>query len=145
MKKSLVLSIAAVVLFSFGSIAQKNKKVSVPSAVKSALTNKYPASSSAKITWETEKGNYEANWGGKSGEDNSVQFTPGGEFIEIMQAIPATQLPKPIQAYVRIHFKQTKITEAGKITHANGKITYMAEVNKKEMPFDENGNPLSEK
>src|SRR5665213_1424733 len=35
------------------------------------------------VSWEKEKGNYEANWGGKSGEDHSAQFTPSGEFLEI--------------------------------------------------------------
>ena len=69
------------------------KKIQVPVPVKSALLKKYP--DAKKVTWEKEKGNYEANWGGKSGEDNSVQFTPAGNFIEIVKAIPVSELPKP--------------------------------------------------
>jgi hypothetical protein len=48
--------------------AQDLKSNNVPRAVKSALLKKYPEV--VKASWEKEKGNYEANWGGKSGEDN---------------------------------------------------------------------------
>src|ERR1700704_4146946 len=99
MKKSIVLSFALLLLVA-GSFAQKKKPIVVPAAVKSALATKYPASSSAKVTWELEKGNYEANWGGKSGEDNSVQFTPSGIFVEEVDAIPIDQLPPSVAAYV---------------------------------------------
>jgi len=113
------------------------EKISVPAAVKSALSKKYP--DAKKVTWEKEKGNYEANWGGKSGEDNSVQFTPKGEFIEIVKAIPVSQLPKPVLTYVSEHYKGAKITEAGKVTDAADKQTYEAEVNRRDIIFDENG------
>jgi hypothetical protein len=83
---------------------------------------------------------FEANWGGKSGEDNSVQFTPSGEFIEIVKAIPVDALPKSVTEYVKQHYKGAKITEAGKITDAKGKLSYETEVNKKDIIFDKNGN-----
>lgn len=118
--------------------AQDLKSSSVPGTVKSALLNKYPEAK--KASWEKEKGNYEANWGGKSGEDNSVQFTPAGEFIEIVKAIPVSELPKSVTAYVKQHHKGAKITEAGRVTDAKGKISYEAEVNRKDIVFDENGN-----
>ena len=86
------------------------------------------------------KGNYEANWGGKSGEDNSVQFTPTGEFIEIVNAISVSELPKPVLAYVKEHYKGAKITEAGKVTDAKGKISYEAEVKGRDVIFDKDGN-----
>ena len=117
---------------------ESTKRLIVPAAVKTALSNKYPEAT--KVTWEKEKGNYEANWGGKSGEDNSVQFTPTGEFIEIVKAMPVSQLPQAIITYVKEHYKGAKITEAGKVTNAKGKITYEAEVNGKDLIFDENGN-----
>ena len=130
---------------SASSFAQKEKgegkeKLIVPPAVKTALSKKYPEAK--KVTWETEKGNYEANWGGRSGEDNSVQFTPSGEFIEIVTAISVSKLPKPILTYVAEHYKGAKISEAGKVTNATGKVTYEAEVNRKDIIFDENGNPV---
>ncbi len=141
MKKVLSLG---VLLFIFGTVvfAQEEKegkdKISVPAVVKAALHNKY--ADAKNVTWEKEKGNYEANWGGKSGEDNSVQFTPSGSFIEMVKAIPVTQLQDNIVAYVKQHYKGAKITEAGKVTDAQGKLSYEAEVNGKDIIFDEKGN-----
>ena len=121
---------------------ESSKKLNVPAAVKAALANKYPEAT--KVTWEKEKGNYEANWGGKSGEDNSVQFTPAGEFIEIVKAMPVSQLPPAVLAYVKAHYNGAKITEAGKVTDAKGKTTYEAEVNRKDVIFDEKGSFVKE-
>lgn len=145
MKKIFSL-VAILVVLNTASFAQKEKdeekekgmkKVSVPAVVTTALAKKYPGV--AKVTWEKENGNYEANWGGRSGEDNSVQFTPSGEFIEIVKAIPVSQLPAPLIAYVKEHYKGTKITEAGRVTDAHGTITYEAEINRKDIIFDEKG------
>jgi len=137
MKKALVL--AAVILSVTGSLkAQDLKAKDVPAVVKEALIKKYPEA--AKVSWEKEKGNYEANWGGKSGEDNSVQFTPTGAFIEIVKAIPVTDLPKAIAPYIKAHYNGAKIKEAGKVTDAAGKTMYEAEIKGKDLIFDENGN-----
>ncbi len=140
MKKCILFSLVASFLIAGTSFAQKGKKLEVPAVVKTTLAKKYPASSTAKVTWEMEKGNYEANWGGKSGEDNSVQLTPTGDFIEIVKAIPVSQLPQPILTYVKEHYKGAKISEAGKVTDAQGKLFYEAEVNRKDVIFDEKGN-----
>lgn len=147
MKKTFSI-IAILFALSTASFAQKEKgekgekeskeKITVPATVKSALSKKYPEAT--KVTWEKENGNYEANWGGKSGEDNSVQFTPAGNFIEIVKAIPVSELPAPVLAYVKEHYKGAKITEAGRVTDAKGKISYEAEVNRKDIIFDEKGN-----
>jgi hypothetical protein len=117
---------------------ESKEKISVPAAVKDALSKKYPTAT--KVTWEKEKGNYEANWGGRSGENNSVQFTPAGNFIEIVNAIPVSQLPVSVITYVNTHYKGAKISEAGKVTDAKGKIFYEAEVNRKDILFDVKGN-----
>ncbi|HEY8658774.1 MAG TPA: PepSY-like domain-containing protein [Hanamia sp.] len=118
--------------------SEMNNKVNVPSAVRTALAKKYPAAT--KVAWEKEKGNYEANWGGKSGEDNSVQFTPSGNFIEIVKAIPVNQLPPNVATYVKQHYNGAKVTEAGKVTDAKGNLSYEAEVKGKDVIFDANGN-----
>jgi hypothetical protein len=127
------------------SVAQKKneekeskKNIKIPAAVRSAFTAKYP--NAAKVVWEKEEGNYEANWGGKEGEDNSVQFTPSGNFIEVINLIPVSKLPAPVISYVKAHYKGARITEAGKVTDAKGKIFYEAEVNRKDILFDEKGN-----
>ncbi len=136
MKKILLLITAS--FFCFSMNAQKTlKEARVPAAVKKSLHQKYPNASG--IIWEIEKRNYEANWGGKSREDNSVLITPSGSIIETIKAIPVDELPKPVLEYVKVHYKGAKITEAGKVTNSNGKISYEAEVKKKDLIFDENG------
>jgi hypothetical protein len=136
MKKKLSLFIA-LGLASGAVMAQDLKEKDVPATVKSALMAKYPAA--AKVSWEKEKANYEANWGGKSGEDNSATFTPAGVFIEIVNAIKVSDLPKSIAPYVATHYKGAKIKEAGKVTNATGKTFYEAEIKGGDLIFDENG------
>ena len=141
MKKTLGLALVLLAIngAAFSQEAKEGKeKITVPAIVKTALQNKY--ADAKNVTWEKEKGNYEANWGGKSGEDNSVQFTPSGKFIEEVKAISPDQLPAGVISYVKEHYKGAKITEAGKVTDATGKIFYEAEVNRKDIVFDENGN-----
>lgn len=144
--KQLLSAIVILFAVNISCFAQKEKeekegrqKINVPAVVKSALSTKYPEA--VKATWEKEKGNYEANWGGRSGEDHSVQFKPDGTFIEEVNAIKVNQLPKSVLSYVATHY-HTKITEAGKVTDASGKQTYEAEVKGKDLIFDMNGKYL---
>ncbi|MEO7119470.1 MAG: PepSY-like domain-containing protein [Ginsengibacter sp.] len=136
----------AVILFALINIsfAQQNEggheRINVPAAVKDANMKKYPESKTFHITWEKENGNYEANWGGKDGEANSVQYTPTGNFIEIVKAIPVSELPQNVITYVNQHYKGTKITEAGKVTDAKGNTSYEAEIKGKDVIFDKEGN-----
>jgi len=118
--------------------AQDLKASAVPAVVKATLVKKYPTAS--KVNWEKENGNYEANWGGKSGEDNAVLITPAGVFIEIVNAISISQLPPKVAPYIKLHYKGAKITEAGKVTDAKGTLTYEAQVNGKDLIFDSDGN-----
>lgn len=120
--------------------AQNIKQSDVPAAVKTALMNKYPKA--IKVSWEKEKGNYEANWGGKSGEDMSVQFTPTGDFVEQVVAISPAKLPVGVTIYVKEHYHGVKIKEAGIVTDAQGKTMYEAEVKGKDLVFDKEGNFL---
>ena len=138
MKPSILVAVAAGCLFSCAARAQRVKSADVPAAVKTALQQKYPKATG--VTWEKEKGNYEANWGGASKEDNSVQFTPQGGFVEMEVAIPVTQLPAGVAAYVKSNYSGAKITEAGKVTDAAGNTRYEAEVKGKDLLFDERGN-----
>lgn len=142
MKKIIGLT-AILFALSSATFAQENEggkeHINVPAVVKDANMKKYPESKSYRITWEKENGNYEANWGGKDGEANSVQYTPSGNFIEIVKAIKVSELPANTIAYVKEHYK-TKITEAGKVTDAKGNTSYEAEVKGRDVIFDEHGN-----
>jgi hypothetical protein len=125
-------------------IAQDLKAKDVPATVKTALAKKYPESAKFKVSWEKEKGNFEANWGGKSGEDNSATFTQAAVFVELVQAIPVSQLPAAVAPYVKQHYKGAKIKEAGKVTDAAGKHMFEAEIKGKDLIFDEKGNFIKE-
>lgn len=141
MKKTFLLTaVAGCILFSVTAMAQKVKSSLVPAAASAALASKYP--SATKVTWEKEKGNFEANWGGKSGEDMSVMFSPAGAFIEQVQAIKVSELPAGAAKYVKEKYNGAKIAEAGKVTDAAGKTMYEAEVKGKDLVFDEQGNFL---
>lgn len=137
--KKLFFAIATVGCISAGAItmAQSVKSSLVPAAAKAALAKKYPTA--AKVTWEKEKGNFEANWGGKEGEDMSVTFTPAGEFIEQVEAMQVSALPAAVTSYVKANYKGAKISEAGKVTDAKGTIMYEAEVKGKDLVFDSAG------
>ena len=83
-----------------GSLKAQDLKIkNMPANVKLAFEKKYPEA--VKVSWEKEKGNYEANCGGKSGEDYSAQFTPTGTFIEIVKAVKIADLPALVALYVR--------------------------------------------
>ncbi|MDB5005788.1 MAG: hypothetical protein JWP45_181 [Mucilaginibacter sp.] len=138
--KKIIFSMLMVMSVTGIAIAQKVKSAAVPAAVKTALTAKYPEAT--KVTWEKEKGNFEANWGGKSGEDMSVQYTPAGSFVEQVVAISPGELPAGVATYVKLHYKGVKITEAGKVTDAKGTTMYEAEVKGKDLIFDEKGDFL---
>jgi hypothetical protein len=136
MKKIILLTITAALLGT-GVIAKAANGLEVPAAVKQGLAKKYP--NAKKVTWEKEKGNYEANWGGKSGEDTSVTFTPSGEFVEEVDAMPVNQLPAAVFEYIKTNYKGAKVKEAGHVTNAAGKKMFEAEIKGKDLLFDETG------
>ncbi len=142
MKKIIVTTLLALVVCFGSAMAQDLKAKDVPKVVKDALMKKYP--DAAKVSWEKEKGNYEANWGGTSGEDNSVMFTPAGVFIEHVKAIKVSELPATVLAYVIQHYPGVTIKEAGKVTDAAGTTSYEAEVKGKDLVFDANGTFVKE-
>ena len=135
MKKIIFLLFAAAVV---KTQAQDLKAKDVPEVVKAALLKKYPKAT--KVRWEKEKGNYEANWGGRSGEDTSVQFTPMGVFVEEVDAIRVNELPANIPHFVKAYHKGARISEAGRVTDAKGTRMFEAEVKGKDLLFDEKGN-----
>jgi len=142
MKKIIPLSLFFAGLSIFTAHAQDLKEKDVPAPVKSSLAKKYP--DAKKVNWEKEKGNFEANWGGKSGEDNSAIFSPAGEFQELVQAIPIGELPAAVVPYVNLHYKGAQIREAGKVTDASGTHMFEVEIKGKDLVFDEKGNFLKE-
>jgi hypothetical protein len=48
-----------------------------------------------------------------------VQFTPASAFVEEVDAIPASQLPREVAIYVKSRYNGAEIKEAGKVTDAS--------------------------
>lgn len=140
MKKKTLIGLLAACLLTAQSFGQKIRSTEVPAPAREALTKMYPTATG--VTWEKEKGNFEANWGGKSKEDHSVVFTAQGGFVEKVEAIAISSLPTAVATYVKSHYPGATIKEAGKATDAQGKISYEAEVKGKDLIFDEKGNFL---
>lgn len=116
---------------------QKLKEKDVPAAAKKTLTQKFPRAN--KVFWEKENGNYEANWGGKSGEDNSVIFSPQGQWLETEKAVAYQDLPAQAKDYLASKYKVHAAKEVIRDTKADGKVSYEVEVKKKTLIFDDQG------
>jgi len=114
----------------------------VPPVVKAALNKKFPTAS--KVLWDREKGNYEANWGGRSGEDSSAQFTPAGVFVEWVRSVPISSLPSYIPSYVSVHYNDAKIKKVGRTTDVKGIHGYKVEILGKDLIFDVKGGFIRE-
>ena len=133
-KLAITLSLIAIASFTF---AQKVKQNDVPQVVKDALYKMYP---NAKVTdWELEDGNYEAEFENNDVE-TSVVLTPAGAHVMTEVEIEVSALPQATRDYVKNSLGGKKITEAAKMTTADGVVSYEAEVGGKDYLFDFNGN-----
>ena len=61
MKKTMLSAILLIATSAGIAIAQDLKEKDVPAIVKTTFTKKYPQAKDNKVSWEKEKGNYEAN------------------------------------------------------------------------------------
>lgn len=134
MKKSILLSVMGFIAISVN--AQKIKEAEVPTAIKTSFTKLYPTAKVEK--WEKENTNYEAEFDLNKVE-TSVLFGPNGQLLETENEISPSALPKAVSEYVAKNVEGKKIKEASKITSADGKITYEAEVDEVDYIFDAKG------
>jgi len=135
MKK--IMFLLAVAMYCFSANAQKISADKVPAAVKAAFQKQYP--SVAKVKWEKEKESFEAEFKLDKVETSAV-FDMAGKLMETEIEIAITALPQAVKDYVSKNHKGAKIKEAAKITDAQGKIMYEAELKGKDLMFDEQGN-----
>ena len=142
MKKISLIMILLTSLMANHLMAQDLHQKDVPKKVTDALVKKFP--NAKKLSWEMEKGNYEANWGGKSGEDTSVVFTPAAIFMEMVVSMPINQLPSNVAPFIQKKYNKASIREAGRLTDAAGKQFFEVEIKGKDLIFDEKGNFIKE-
>ncbi|MBB2145364.1 hypothetical protein GM921_07710 [Pedobacter sp. LMG 31464] len=116
------------------SYAQKLNASKVPAAVTSAFAKNHV---STKVSWTKEETNYEAEFK-LNGKETSEVYTANGVVTETETEIKVAEFPDA----VKMKLKGQKITEAAKITKADGTVIYEAEVNGKDLLFDAKGNPV---
>jgi hypothetical protein len=140
MKKLLTLFLVAAGL-STGAYGQKHTGDAVPAAVKEAFTKQF---SSTDARWEKLGDQYGAYFKQRRLEMSAV-YAGDGTLTETGQEIKVSQLPRPVVEYVVQHYRGSKITEATKITKANGEINYKACIKGRDMLFDASCTYLTEK
>ncbi|MBA2612671.1 MAG: PepSY-like domain-containing protein [Bacteroidetes bacterium] len=136
--KTIIITAAALVFSINTACAQKVKAAEVPKAVIDSFNKNF---SGTKVeTWEKEKdGAYEAEFDLNKVE-TSATFSADGKLLETETEIAVSALPKAVTDYLAKNYAGKKIKEAAKIVDGNGKIKYEAEVDKKDLLFDEQGN-----
>lgn len=139
--KSKMFIVLAIAFSSCGAEAQEMKSADVPVAVKSAFEKLYPNVND--VDWEKEDANYEAGFEVNKNE-TSVVFDANGNLLETEVEIKTSELPQGVTDYVTKNHAGAKITEAAKITDADGTVTYEAEVGKSDLIFDANGKFIKE-
>lgn len=135
MKKFVIIAVA--MLLTTLAYSQKVKEKNVPEAVKTAFQKLYP--SIDDVDWTMEDQYYEAEFE-INDTDHAVLLDATGKLIETEIEISVDQLPAKTLEYL----KGKKIKEAAKITDAKGTVTYEAEVKRKDLIFDKNGNFIKE-
>jgi len=134
LKKALIVLLACTCC-TIAVSAQNLKESEVPSSVKAAFNKKYH---DTHAKWEKEKDNYEVNFR-KDNKSMSAVIDKEGTIIETETGIRIKMLPQNVQSYLKTHYEGAKVKEAAKIVKANGDINYEAEVNGKDVIFDDNG------
>lgn len=136
----IIVSLAATVFTVNTVFAQKVTEADVPKAILEAFANDFKNTKVEK--WEKEKdGNYEAEFNLNKVE-TSATYNVMGNLLETETEIAVSELPKPISDYIAKNFPGKKIKEASSILTPDGVIKYEAEINKKDLLFDANGNLL---
>ena len=133
--KKLITFTACITAITFAAFAQKKDDGKVPQTVKTSFAKQYPG---VATKWEKENGKYEASFK-KDGNTMSALFEKNGTMTESETDIKVSALPAAILAYVKANYKGKTIKEGAKITKADGTVMYEAEVDGKDVIFDNNG------
>lgn len=134
MKKTNILILLAT-MSAINSFSQELKEKDVPANLKDAFAKAYP---NTKAEWEKEGNHFEAEFEVKQ-QDISVLFDANGNILETETEIPEGELPAAARDYISKNYKNPRIKEAAKITASDGKISYEADIDKKDLLFDSSG------
>lgn len=116
--------------------AQMISQSKVPATVRSSFNLAHPKI--AKVTWELEKGVYEASFV-SNGLQASELYSKSGALTESEIEIKISALPAGVLPFVKNHYKSAQIKGAAKITKANREINYETAITGRDLIFDSNG------
>lgn len=132
--QKMMLLLALFSVSGFAACAQKTPPVAVLTAFNQKFQNVQ------ELEWGKEKnGEWEAEFEQGSAE-MSANFSAEGKWLETETEIKVADLPAPVQTALA----GKKVKEAAKIMKADGSTVYEAEVNRKDLLYDANGNLLSQ-
>ncbi len=134
MKK--IITVLAIGLSFIAAAAQQTNDIQAPSAVKSSFAKMFPGIKQA--TWDKENNLYEASFTDGTYK-GSVLFDANGKWTEKETAIPISQLPQKVRAYMQTYYKKEKLLGAAKIKKASGVVEYEAEIKGKDIFFTKDG------
>lgn len=120
---------------------KKEAKVRPTQEAKAGFESKFPGATNVK--WEKEDNHFEVNFK-QGGKEISALFGANGSLTETETAIAVTALPVSISKYLQQHYAGKKVKEAAKIVKADGTVNYEAEVDGKDLVFDNSGAFLNE-
>ncbi|MEI8280360.1 MAG: PepSY-like domain-containing protein [Bacteroidota bacterium] len=135
--RSFIILLCAVVLYTTSVSAQK--AIDIPISVKGAFASEY--AKATKVKWEMEDGNYEASFT-NNGQQMSVVYNNTGQMQEVEVPIAITALPAAAKKFAE---SKGHIKDASKITLSDKTVHFEAEVNGKDIIFDEKGNVIKGK
>ena len=140
--KSIIITVAVIVVSMNVASAQKVKESEVPKAVVTSFQTHFKGAKAEG--WDKEKnGEYEAEFKMNKVE-MSANFSADGTLMETETEIAPSVLPKAATEYITKNYAGSKIEEAAKITDSANKVTYEAEVKhgkeEFELLFDATGN-----
>lgn len=116
--------------------AQKLPAKIVPKAVRDSFLANFPKT--AKAQWELEKDQYEVSF--EDTTEQSATFDLAGRLLEVETEIAIAELPEAALVYLKLHYPDVDIDEAARIVNASRVVTYEAEVKRKDILFDAQGN-----
>lgn len=135
MKKAIVL--AAIFLISAHSIqAQAIQEKDVPMLVKESCMKNFPAATNVK--WMKKKKNYECNFK-RMGTMMHCEMSSTGKILRTGEEIKQSNLPIPVDSYLKTNYKDVPVKSVFKQTYASGKVCYTLIVKGKELYFDDKG------
>ncbi len=139
MKKAKITSIIAF-LFCFLGCTQKISDAQIPDPVKSSFAKSFPGSTAE---WKKDSLNFEAEFK-KDGKSMAALFSADGQLVETESTLNESEFPEAALNYIQTNYKGKPIKELEKVSRADGSISFEAEVDDKELVFDQSGKLIKE-